>query len=803
MQIDQANGSQAVSVATWEPESPFLSDIPPAFGPVTASATAARRAFAPAREFESPFIAEYTGEDRGAGPLAESFAALMGELYDSEFEEALEDIVNEAAAVVEEQAQYEVGDPVRHRMNAERAVRDYLDPLARAAEATLDRIEAGLAGRDASQWSASEVDSFFEQFGAVESGLSPSFENFLGGVLKKAKSLSSIVMPQQLLLGKLKQLVRPLLERVLKMAIDKLPTAVRPIAAQLAKKFLAHETAFDAREDEQVSLAAADPAVLQEELDAQLAGYALQGESFEQHAAVQMSLADQAVESPGALQELERSRVEFARRISQLEDGEDAAPVVEQFIPAILPALKMAISIIGRPKVVNALAGMVANLISKYVGKEQSVPLSRALVDTGLRLISLEAAHEASPAGYALALTVEDTVNRLAQTAPPVAWESEALLEAYTWEAFQQAAAAHFPDSLIRSELHEAAEASGAWLALPEPAPRKRYKKYSRIVDVTLAPQQAGSIKTFGGITLREFLKDRLGVDDTKPVKARVHLYEALPGTTMSLVAYHEKNVQGLGSPRRDAWALFHPLTSEAAGLLLNEPGLGKPAAPGTVARRSRLAVGQRFYYLEIPGARVRLAARRPQSRPAPAHSSHPHIALDFPGREIRVALFYSEAHAQEFATQLRKRLPVAALLSVLKSKHEAKLREALSGAAGRGLRVIHERVPPGVATVVEQALRLVGSQLAPTFMKWLLDAGRAELEARYDRFTASFENAAKAEADGVTVVLVFKAPPLLEHLRKLFAPGGLVHVPAVLAAIASRASTDYRLDVRPGLVQV
>ena len=69
---------------------------------------------------------------------------------------------------------------------------------------------------------------------------------------------------------------------------------------------------------------------------------------------------------------------------------EDLAPAVEQFVPALLGALKLGISLIGRPKVVGFLAKYLGQLIQKWVGPQDSGALSNAIVDTGLRLVSLE-----------------------------------------------------------------------------------------------------------------------------------------------------------------------------------------------------------------------------------------------------------------------------------------------------------------------------------------------------------------------------------------------------------------------------
>ena len=89
--------------------------------------------------------------------------------------------------------------------------------------------------------------------------------------------------------------------------------------------------------------------------------------------------------------DLEDARERFAQELEELKEGESPAPYVENFLPAMLPALRIAIRLIGRPKIVGFLAGILGKLISKLVGPQQAPALSRAIVDAGLKLISLEA----------------------------------------------------------------------------------------------------------------------------------------------------------------------------------------------------------------------------------------------------------------------------------------------------------------------------------------------------------------------------------------------------------------------------
>src|SRR5262249_21139550 len=151
----------------------------------------------------------------------------------------------------------------------------------------------------------------------------------------------------------------------------------------------------------------------------------------------------------------------------------------------------------------------------------------------------------------------------------------------------------------ILPALHEA-PVHATWVAMPRRGARKYYKRYTHVFDVEITPQMADAITTFGGTKLSAFLKDQLSV--TPPVRARVHLYQAIAGTTLRRIAHLEHGVPGLGK-RPHAARQLHPLTVQAAGTLLQHPKLGRDVAGAFRSARHTVAVGQRFYYLEIAGA--------------------------------------------------------------------------------------------------------------------------------------------------------------------------------------------------------
>ena len=802
---------QASGVVGYQPETPFVLDGVGKAGAPMGSPTSPATAFRPAYETESPFASEYAGETDTIGPKAELFAEVLSELEDENFEAAVTNLVNEAAELAEERFSYEAGDAAQERMEAERGLRDYYEPLAREWEALVDRVAESVRGTDLSTMSEDEFENFMDGLAPADTGLPATQQEvlqefFLGkikGALNKVRSIAQKLSPVHIIMGKLKALARPLIEKVLRMAMDKLPVSVRPIAKQLAAKFLGvkAQQEFEVDNEDAGETAAADPASIAQEFDAQLAGSMVDGENFERQVAVEQFAAEQSAAASDTLRELQQRRAEFARDISDLPAGEDAGPVVERFVPAILAALKLGIKVIGRPKVVNFLGGLVAKLIAKYVGQEQAAALSRSLVDTGLGFIGLEAPSDTGrEAGYALASTLEDTLARVTQEAPASAWEDEEMLEAYVRDAFAKAASAHFPDSEIRSDLHEASKVSGAWVPLPVQNKRKHYKKYSRVLEVAVTAQMAAALKSFGGTSVQAVLRDQLGITPNGPIPVRVHLYEAVSGATLPDIAMHEKNVRGLGSSRPEAWSLIHPLTPEAAGILFNEPGLGKQVDAKFLADRNVVTVGQRFYYLETAQARPRTIIGVGGARRAPRIAGTK-VTFDFPRGQLRVRLFFSEAKAQAIAAQLRGQASSGILIAALKAGLESCVSSLFSGAPTRALRIIHEATPVEnfQSPVIGGVLKMIGRPLAGLTIKWVLEALKRELDQRRDQFGAQFTRAAASAEDGVTVVVIFQRPSFFQHLRAVFSGKSALPASAAGAALTRQAIGEYTLSIHPG----
>jgi hypothetical protein len=579
----------------------------------------------------SPFVSIYEMEEQGGpvDPRAEEYVAFLSELYDEEFDEAIFELVNEAAALYEEHfAHSPLGEVATQTLAAERFLEEHFEPLARELERMLEALAERFGHTDGSTLDESELETFFDQY-SPGVDLSPSFENFFGkiwkGVKKVAKKAVDLAKKGTAFVGKLalgpilsklKALLRPLLRRVLRFAIGRLPVGLQPVAQKLAERLgLLKELEGDTPDAEGV-LTAGMPQI-QHEFNQQVADLLFATSEVQQDLEVSRAVMESHAPMDNPLAELDRARDEFISELDRLKEGEDPTPLLEDFIPALLPILKLGVKVAGRGRVVGFLAKFLAKLIGKFVGPQHAPALSRAIVDAGLKLISLEATpqDEARAAGEAVAATVEDTVRRVAAL-PEYVLDDQELLEAFALEAFEEAATANFPQMLSeevytkRPDLREAKSVRGTWVMM-RPRGRKsyRYKKRCPNVRIKLTPHKARAIESFGGVTLADFMEEQLGMMTGSDVEAEVHLYESIPGTMLPELTRLETNTPGLGSDTEAAYGQLHPLTPEAAGMLLGEPGLGRPVDSPSSTSRYATETGQRFYYLSIPGAKPVLPA--------------------------------------------------------------------------------------------------------------------------------------------------------------------------------------------------
>jgi hypothetical protein len=381
--------------AQWEPETPFeqrYEFVPEA--PMEAEADQWPRA-----ELETPFVSQYGEGDTETSLEADTFRELLFDLYDTEMDRAVGELVQEAAAAVAEHGGV-MGETFSDAAS-EQFLESWIDPVREQASNMLDGIAERFQNVDAASLTESEIDRIFEQFEPEGTGLEQYFEDFLKSLWQKAKKVAAgaidiakkgITMIPGLsgLLGRLKALVAPLLQRVLKMAMDKLPPQLRPIATQLARRIVPGFQGETEGESLGGQPAVPDVAAVQREFDQALASLLVAGDETEQEAVLAKQLYEGERIEGATLAEYHEARERF---VDQLERGQDPQQALEQFIPAlmaIMPIARTVIGFVGRPRVVSFLAGYLAQLIQRYVGPDASRQLSQAVVDAGLRMIGLE-----------------------------------------------------------------------------------------------------------------------------------------------------------------------------------------------------------------------------------------------------------------------------------------------------------------------------------------------------------------------------------------------------------------------------
>lgn len=776
----------------------------------------------------SPFVSVYELEGYAErNPEQEAYAALVQDLYDEEFDEALFELLVEARGLHEEQL---LASPLG--IESERVLNQQMQQLMREAEATLSALGREFGNRPVASLTEAELDGFAARY-APTGSINPEFENFLGkwakkivkgvkGIAKKAGKFA-VQLGLGPILEKIKPLARAMLEKVLQLAKGKLPESLRPVAQQLADRILGRRAPSAASgvpvatapsltptaggdvtappEDVGSAVqapAGADMSELQQEFDQQLANLLTANDEVEMELEVARARSDMRREAQPIYAELDQARERFITELHELEEGEDPAPLIQNFLPAALPALRLGIRIVGRARVVNFLASFLAKMIAKLIGPSSAPALSRAIVDAGLKLLSLEVSpqDEARAAASAVAATVEETARRVAAL-PDYVLDNQELLEGFALEAFEQAAAANLPPVLSeavyreRPELSESYHLRNTWVMLPLRS-RKRYKKCGRTFKVRITPYMANEIESFEGM-LSDYLQDQLGVEEGGEVEAEVHLYETLPGTTLPDIAREESETPSLRGVGAQNAAHLHPLTPKAAGMLFGEPRMGRVAP--SWANRRRTGVGQRFYRLAIPGRRL-LTVPGADGRPQPRRLGTMRVILDGTKNEIRVCIFLSEVKAQHLAVRLRKQAHAGAVATALQRYIARRLGPILRGERPTRIRVLHAGLMAGDA--VTAALRRLPSEVAATLgnkiTEYMVSAFAEFAKEQSQQFTAAAENT----ADGVTLKFTVQAPAGLAELSKALLPTG--QAAGVAEALRTSTKPEVRVTVTPGL---
>lgn len=792
------------------------------------------RAPAPSR---SPFLSVYELDGQAAeppydDPAREAYATLVNELHDEEFDEALYELESHARGLHDQQLAQGAS-----RDEADRMLARHFSQLVEESEAMVAAMAQRFAARDEASLMEPEFDAFVDGY-TPSAPMAPEFENFFGSLLRKVgkvakaaagaawKGIKAVALGP--IFGQLRKLLRPIIDMVLKRAIGALPAPLQPVARKLAEKLglaqpasapapasvaPAASGAPDAAAIDAAAAAAAEPA------EASTAGIAapagadapgaqeafneLIGSAFLAQSEDELNLdAAQLIQGAGAgsvpvFAELDDARERFIDELNALREGESAEPLIQNFLPMLAPALKAGIGLIGRQRVVNFLSPLLAKLVGGLVGPANAQALSRAIVDSGLKLLNLELSDSetAGLAGSAVAATVEETVSRLAAL-PGYVFGNEEMLEGFALEAFEQAAAANLPAVFSaetyrrRPDLLEAGLNAG-WVLLPLRG-RKRYKRCSRVFKVRLSPHMAEEIESFEAAPLSEYLQDTLGVPEGAELEAEVHLYEALPGTTLADIARGERETLGAGRSDAANATQLHPLTPGASAVLLGRAGLGRRA--GFDARRP--GVGQRFYHLAIAGRRPLGAHGHHGPQARLRRRFHLDATLDSVQDQVRVCLFLSEVKAQRLAVQLRQQASVGALAAVFRKAAARRLHAIFSGAAPRRLHLVHAALPPGLAPAqaLQNLPRAVAGAFAACMQEWLVRGFTEFLRTQ----AAALLTATQDPADGVTLQFTIERPPGLKALCQAAVQPGAA-VAGLATALAAGTAPLVRVAVVPG----
>jgi len=736
-------------------------------------------------EFSTPFLPGESleaGETEGVAAEVATFSEVLTEMKDTLFREALEQLADEALEAHADQLAGEYGDHESRALQTERLLNEHFEPLAAEAEAMLDRFFERVEEYEAEALTDMEIGRMASEVMPSAATVSPASEQFLGGLLRKAGKLVSgavnlakkgvagavqlagkgLAAVGKLALGPilngLKKLAGFLLKHVVKFALDHIPPSLRPLAQKLSDKLFqaiegkheAETQAYEQSEGEALP-AAADASRLEAEFDVAAAQLLMASDETE---------ADHLVNSYGegenetsALPALDAARKQLVSELARMQPGDSAQPVMEQFVPAALwPIAKTALAIFGRSDVVSRMAGVLSGLMKPLIGAEPAKLLAPAIADAGLRLFGLEtggglqAQNPRIAAAEALAATVEETVNTVAQM-PTHVLANETLLSDAVHEAFENAAAAYFPNSAIKPELRESVEHHGMWNRVPGKSGEKRYARYSDSLPVEIHPRVASTVQTFGGNTLNDHLRDHHGAHDGKPFKGKVTVYQALPGTRGSTIARAE------GFPASH----LHPLTPHAAGALLGPNAAMGRHTPGRFMHSpQKLHVNQRLYRIEPEHGRRHHHARL----------VHSELLINLLRGEIRIWLYLSEPLCQKVSAEFAKGGNGAAPFKRMKQLVR-RAAEALK------LAISHHHLPPEILVVSETPnlsskpphwLKQVGHHLSAKISEW------ADTQiAQYLRNSPEdFKRACASHHDGVTLRITMTNVPGLELLRQI-----------------------------------
>ena len=726
-------------------------------------------------EAQSPFLNVYhtssVADAETISPVQVAFEELLTDLHDEEFDEAVVELVNEAEAFYKDRMPNDENNASYHG-KVEQLLNHHFEPLIMEAETLLDSMAERAERTDFRSMQDDEIDRVFDDF--VPRTENPVFDFFLKRLRRKARRVAKKavkmarkgikkldkVLPISQTLKKIKALVKPLLKKVLKMAIGRLPTDVQPIARKLAKKYLNLEAeeyfAGEAADLYDEEIASINYEIIQHELDATIAvsmtsEYELEPVQMLQEVASSYETYETDQPAAGSEEDYDKIRERFVHEFSQLQEGENPTPVIERFVPALIPVLKTGLKLIGRDRVVKFLSGYAAKLMGKFVGAKGAKMLARPVVSEGLRMIGLETPEQPDEriSAEIVAYTIEDFVGRMAGY-DQEALEDPEILQYLAQAEFEESVASYFPSPLLKQELQENSIGGGSWI------PHKYYLKYNKTPKITLTAAMAKNIVTFSG----RRLYDEVQIEPNQPVTTSVFLYKATRKTRLSRISKYDRSL-GFNSWAKKYWSQIHYLDKNAAGILFQNPSFGVNKSNKFVQSRHMIAVGQVFYVLPDMKPRGSISSPPPpqgkrSSLLARLNYEYKTIPLtDIPYKawgNLYVKMYFSEPDAKNIVDKFKKGENFKAIqfaTEVFKTEF-ANARRRNNGITVVRKKNLKEYIAPAV----------IGEWILKAFLTWLVKKGldlfaalvKKKLKERTDYFITSQESPAEGLMVKITI---------------------------------------------------
>ena len=380
----------------------------------------------------SPFAGGFTGEEESESAFSD-VEALIGELEDEGFHEAVESLVDEVAGRhLEAMSRWPDAQEAENAAAAEASA--WMESFADAVDSKLAELEARYDTRRVDSFSDREADTLLAEFARDPDSAS---EQFLGGLVKKAVNVAKSVAK-----GAVSGLTRLI---PMGPVFGRAPQARRAVAQASARE--GHQPAArpaartgDAARHEVRSRRAARPTRPKTSPRSSTPSSRTLLLAPSDAAATELLFEveqDSVPSREDPIAALDRARATLARQLAEAEPGRPPTEQLEQFIPAVMaamPLIRTGVKIVGRDRIKSFLAGQLATMIQGYVGPQAARALAPHIADTGLRLLSLEAESSEQLGAEALVSTLEEAITQV-MAMPAESLDDPLRLEAEVQEA--------------------------------------------------------------------------------------------------------------------------------------------------------------------------------------------------------------------------------------------------------------------------------------------------------------------------------------------------------------------------------